>query len=173
VSGRTFAVFMGALAVLGLLGFGLISKGDSRIATGEQVPSPTLPRLDGRGEGSLADYRGGWVLVNIWASWCGPCREEAPALQEFQRRYGGPDFTVLGIDTRDLTGDGRSFVRRFGLTYPQLRDADGDAASELGATGVPESFLVDPEGNLALARLGPLDETYLRRYVAPLIEERD
>jgi cytochrome c biogenesis protein CcmG/thiol:disulfide interchange protein DsbE len=158
---------MAALAAIGLLGFGLISKGNSRIAEGDEVPTSTLPRLDGSGKGSLADYRGRWVLLNVWASWCGPCRSEAPALQRFQRAHGGPDFTVLGLDTRDLVGDGREFVREYGLTYPQLRDGDGEAAHELGTTGVPESFLVDPEGNLALALPGPVDPTFLRRYVAP------
>ena len=167
VSARSFAVFMAVLAAVGLLGFGLISKGNSRIAEGEEVPTPTLPRLFGQGEGSLADYRGRWVLVNVWASWCGPCRTEAPALERFHRAHGGPDFTVLGLDTQDLVGDGRAFVREFGLSYPHLRDGDGEAAHDLGTTGVPESFLVDPEGRLALARPGAIDTSYLRRYVTP------
>lgn len=158
------------LAVVGLLTFGLLSKGSSGIALGEPAPTSPLPRLEGGGSESLADYRGRWVLVNFWASWCVPCREESPALERFQQRHGDADFTVLGIDSRDLSGDGRAFVRRFGLTYPQLRDGNGDAAHEFGTTGVPETFLVDPRGKVRLLAVGPVSEEYLDRYVAPLLE---
>ncbi len=109
------------------------------------------------------------MLVNFWASWCLPCREEAPALERFQQRYGDADFTVLGIDSRDLSGDGHAFVRRYGLSYPQLRDGDGAAAHDFGTTGVPENFLVDPAGRVRLLVSGPVSEEYLRDEVAPLL----
>jgi cytochrome c biogenesis protein CcmG, thiol:disulfide interchange protein DsbE len=157
------------LAVVGLLVFGLVSKGSSGLEIGDPVPVSSLPQLEGGGTGSLADYRGNWVLVNFWASWCIPCRAEAPALEDFQRRYGGPRFTVLGIDTRDLSGDGRAFVRDFGVSYPQLRDGDGDASHEYGTTGVPESFLVDPRGKVRVHAVGPVSEEYLSEQVAPLL----
>jgi cytochrome c biogenesis protein CcmG, thiol:disulfide interchange protein DsbE len=157
------------LAVVGLLTFGLLSKGSSGVALGEPAPSSPLPRLEGGGSGSLADYRGRWVLVNFWASWCVPCREEAPLLERFQRRHRGPSFTVVGIDSRDLSGDGRAFVRRFGLTYPQLRDGDGASAHDFGTTGVPENFLLDPRGRVRLLVRGPVTEEYLDREVAPLL----
>lgn len=169
---RSFAVFLAVLALLGLLGFGLLSKGSAGVTIGEPAPDGPLPRLSGNGEGSLADYRGRWVLVNFWASWCDPCREEAPALERLQRDRAGPRFTVLGIDTRDLSGDGRAFVREFDLTYPQLRDGDGQAGEEFGTTGVPENFLVDPQGRVRLLRRGPVTEEYLRRYVIPMLPER-
>lgn len=157
------------LAVVGLLAFGLASKGSSGVELGEAAPDDPLPRLEGGGSGSLADYRGRWVLVNFWASWCIPCREEAPALERFQRQHGGPRFTVLGIDSRDLTSDGRDFVREYGLTYPQLRDGDGSAADDFGTTGVPENFLIDPQGKVRLLVRGPVGEEYLREQVAPLL----
>jgi cytochrome c biogenesis protein CcmG/thiol:disulfide interchange protein DsbE len=169
VSTRSFLAFLAVLAVVGLLGFGLLSKGNASIEIGEPAPDPSLPRLDGGGDASLGDYSGRWVLVNFWASWCVPCREESPALETFYRRQRGRDFTVLGIDTRDLTDDGRDFVSRYGVSYPQLRDGDGEAADDFATTGVPESFLVDPKGRLVLIRRGPVDEEYLERYVAPLI----
>ena len=157
------------LAAIGLLTFGLLSKGSSRVEVGDVAPHAPLPRLEGNGDSSLADYRGRWVLVNIWASWCVPCRAEAPELEQFQRQHGGGGFTVLGIDSRDLSGDGREFVKRFDLSYPQLRDGDGDAAHEYGTTGVPENYLVDPRGKVRLVVVGPVSADSLRETVAPLL----
>ncbi|MGN6816010.1 MAG: TlpA family protein disulfide reductase, partial [Solirubrobacterales bacterium] len=97
--------------------------------------------------------------------------QEAPALEAFQRQHGGPHFTVLGIDSRDLSGDGRKFVRRYGLTYPQLRDGDGTAAHDFGTTGVPENFLIDPTGRLRLHVVGPVTEESLHDEVAPMLPE--
>ena len=172
MSVRSSIAVLAVLAVVGLLVYGLVSKGSSGVALGEQAPDGPLPRLEGGGEGSLAEYRGKWVLVNFWASWCGPCRQEAPTLEKFQRRHGGARFTVLGIDSRDLTGDGRGFVRRFGLSYPQLRDGNGATAHAYGTTGVPENFLVDPEGKVRLLVHGPVDAAYLEEDVAPLVGGR-
>jgi len=169
VSARAFASFLAVLAVVGLLTYGLVSKGSSGVSLGEPAPTAVLPRLQGAGSSSLAAYRGSWILVNFWASWCGPCRQEAPALESFQRAHRGRGFTVVGIDTRDLSGDGRDFVREFGLSYPQLRDGDGNAAHEFGTTGVPENFLVDPGGKLRLLLHGPVTDDYLKQYVAPLL----
>ena len=169
MSARSVIAVLAVLAVVGLLTFGLLNKGSSGIALGEVAPAPPLPRLEGGGSGSLADYRGRWVLVNFWASWCVPCREEAPVLESFQRRHGDGGFTVLGIDSRDLSGDGRAFVRRFGLSYPQLRDGDGATAHDFGTTGVPENYLVDPRGKVRALVRGPVDEEYLDSEVAPLL----
>lgn len=171
MSVRSSIAVLAVLAVVGLLVFGLVSKGSSGLELGEAAPKEPLPRLEGGGAESLADYRGRWVLVNFWASWCLPCREEAPALERFQRRHGGPEFTVLGIDSRDLSSDGRDFVAQYELTYPQLRDGDGDAADDFGTTGVPENFLIDPAGKVRLLVRGPVSEEYLREEVAPLLPE--
>lgn len=166
---RSLIAVLAVLAVVGLLVFGLVSKGSSGLSIGETAPTDPLPRLEGDGAESLTDYRGRWVLVNFWASWCLPCREEAPALERFQREHGGPKFTVLGIDSRDLTSDGIAFVEQYGLSYPQLRDGDGDAAEDYGTTGVPENFLVDPTGKVRLLVRGPISEERLREEVAPLL----
>jgi cytochrome c biogenesis protein CcmG, thiol:disulfide interchange protein DsbE len=167
VSVRSSIAVLAVLALVGLLVFGLVSKGSSRVAVGEAAPAASLPRLEGGGDGSLTQYKGRWVLVNFWASWCIPCRQEAPALEEFQRRQGGSQFTVLGIDTRDLTDDGQAFAQRYGLSYPQLRDGDGATAHDFGTTGVPENYLIGPDGKVRLLLHGPVDEEYLNRYVAP------
>jgi cytochrome c biogenesis protein CcmG/thiol:disulfide interchange protein DsbE len=172
VSVRSSIAVLAVLAVIGLLVYGLVSHGSSRIAVGETAPAPTLPQLDGDGQGSLAEHRGQWVLVNFWASWCIPCREEAPALEEFQRQHGGQEFTVLGIDTRDLSGDGHQFAGKYELSYTQLRDGNGDMAHEYGTTGVPENFLVNPRGKVAWSTPGPVSEKMLSEIVAPFLSGR-
>ncbi len=170
VSARAFAVFLAVAGVLGLLGYGLVAKGEGALAVGDQVPASELPGLDSEAPGSLAEHRGKWVLVNFWASWCGPCRDEAPALQDFYERHRGDDFELLGIDTQETAEAGRGFVDEFELTYPQLHDGDGAYADELKTKGVPENFLVDPEGKLAYLQPGPVDERVLAEEIAPRIE---
>ena len=142
--------------------------GSADARTGQPAPAITGTALDGTAI-DLAKYRGHPLVVNFWASWCVPCREEAPVLESFQRRHGDGGFTVLGIDSRDLSGDGRAFVRRFGLSYPQLRDGDGATAHDFGTTGVPENYLVDPRGKVRALVRGPVDEEYLDSEVAPLL----
>jgi cytochrome c biogenesis protein CcmG, thiol:disulfide interchange protein DsbE len=172
VSVRAFVAFLAVLAVVGLLGFGLLSKGEATIAVGEPAPDRELPVLGGPGQGSLADYRGRWVLVNLWASWCDPCREEAPELERFWRRFRGQGVTVLGIDVQDNSEDALAFVREHRLTYPQLRSVGDERGDAFGSTGVPENFLVDPRGRLALIWRGVVDERFLEERVVPIVEGR-
>jgi cytochrome c biogenesis protein CcmG, thiol:disulfide interchange protein DsbE len=171
VRARSSIAVVAVVAVVGLLAYGLLIKEGSSLQVGDPVPVVTLPKLEGSGEESLADYRGRWVLVNFWASWCIPCQEESPALEEFQQRHGSGRFTILGIDTQDLSDDGKAFVERYEVSYPQLRDGDGDAADDFGTTGVPESFLVDPKGKLRLRLVGPVTSDELREQVAPLVQQ--
>ena len=172
MSARTFAVFLGVLAVIALLAFGISTKGEARLQPGDAVPATELPVLGSETQtGSLADYRGKWVLVNVWASWCGPSRDEAPELAAFHREHRGENFEILGIDTQETGEGGLGFVDEFGLEYPQLHDGDGNYAKEgLKTTGVPENFLVAPDGTLALYTPGQITEEWLDEQVAPLIE---
>jgi DsbE subfamily thiol:disulfide oxidoreductase len=171
MSARTFSIFIGALAVIGLLAFGLISKGKDALAVGQSLPQTELPTLDGNSTGSIDDYNGKWVLVNVWASWCTPCREEAPDLQRFYERHQKDDFLVLGVDSQDESTAALDFAKQYGLTYPQLHDGSGDyAKDELHTTGVPENFLVAPDGNIAYVQRGPVDTEMLDQQVAPIIE---
>ena len=172
MSARSFLAFLAVLAVIGLLGFGLLRKGNTKIAVGERVPDRELPRLPGPGNGSIGEHRGQWVLVNLWASWCIPCREEAPALERFQRRYRDRDTTVVGINVQDNSDDALAFLLSYPTTYPQLRSVGDERSAAFGSTGVPENFLVDPQGRLALIWRRPLDDQLLREQVEPLIEGR-
>jgi cytochrome c biogenesis protein CcmG/thiol:disulfide interchange protein DsbE len=170
MSSKSFAMVIAVLAVIGLLGFGLLSKGEASLSVGDTAPDKRLAVLGGQGTGEIADYRGKWVLVNFWASWCEPCRSESPTLERFQTAHAKDNFTVLGVNLFDATDDALSFIRRYGLTYPQLRESGGDDRKDAyGMTGFPESFLIDPRGHIALIRRGPVDEHYLDQTVVPMI----
>jgi cytochrome c biogenesis protein CcmG/thiol:disulfide interchange protein DsbE len=170
VSARSSLAFLAVLAVVGLLAYGLLSKGTTRVAVGDPVPDRVLPTLPGPGHGSIAEHRGEWVLVNLWASWCIPCREETPALERFYRRMRASDTTVVGINVQDNRDDAGAFLRDHPATYPQLRSVGDERIEAFGSTGVPENFLVDPRGKVALVRIGQVDDRFLHDQVEPLIE---
>ena len=158
-------------AFLGFLVWGLVKKGESSLAVGDPVPVATLPTLPEGGEGSIEDYRGQWVLLNVWASWCGPCKEESPALDKFEKTHG-EQIAVVGIDTKDLSEDALGFLKEFSIDYPQLRDASGDYTDQkLKTTGVPESFLINPQGNLVAHYSGPFtDVESIEAFAEPALE---
>jgi len=165
-------------AVVALLFYGVGSTEpdtgiETALASGERPAAPpvTLPALDGGGESSLADYRGEVVVLNYWASWCEPCREESPLLERFHQRIEPRGGTVLGIDVNDVTSDAQAFIREFRLTYPMLRDADGASQAAFGIVAYPETIVLDREGRIAALRRGPVDEEFLESEVLPLLEE--
>lgn len=169
MNAKTILVTVMVLALLGFLAWGLADSQSDGLEPGGQAPAATLETLPPGGEGSLADFKGEWVLMNVWASWCVPCRDESPALERFSRQ-NRDSVVVLGIDTRDLSGDALDFIDEFGLTYPQLRDPDGRYADRLETTGVPESFLIDPEGRLARRLRGPFaSAAEITRFAAPAL----
>ncbi len=167
---RPVLALLAVLAVVGLLAFGLLSKGNASIAVGDQAPDRSLPRLEGSGELAIADFRGRWVLVNLWASWCEPCREEAGELERFWRANRDLGVVVLGLNVQDNSDDATEFVREHGLSYPQVRSVGEERSDAFGSTGVPENFLVDPRGRLALIWRGPVDEKLLGERVLPFVE---
>ena len=170
MSARALLAFLAVCAVIGLLAFGLLSKGEAKIAVGEPVPDRELPALGGSGQSSIADYRGRWVLVNLWASWCIPCRQEAPALDRFARQYRKRGVSVLGINVQDNSDDALAFLRDYDVRYRQLRSIGDERSAAFGSTGVPENFLVDPRERLALIRRGPVDQSFLEKQVVPIFE---
>ena len=98
-----------------------------------------------------------------------PPPSKAPALTTFQQEHSGQNFTVVGIDTQDISDDGSKFAKEFGLTYPLLHDGNGDNGHEFGTTGVPENYLLEPSGKLAWDVAGPVDAKMLEEHVAPLL----
>ncbi len=167
---------VGVAALIGLLIYGVAASGprhtlDAAIARGERPPAPALvlPRLDGRGMASLSEFRGTVVVLNYWASWCTPCRQETPLLERWHRRISAHGGTVIGVDSLDTTTDAQAFIREFHLTYPMLRDGDGHTHNRFGVVGYPETLVLDRRGRVAALQRGPIDDSFLRRIVLPLV----
>jgi cytochrome c biogenesis protein CcmG, thiol:disulfide interchange protein DsbE len=107
--------------------------------------------------------------MNVWASWCDPCKDESPLLQRWHERMQRQNGTVLGIDTLDVTDDALDFVRDYKLTYPQLHDSEGSAIEKFGVGQYPESFVIDRKGRIAAVARGVVDDAWMREHVAPLL----
>ena len=171
-------VLAGALALLALLAFGVGSQGtnsslDSAVARGLRPVPPNahlaLPVLGSSSSMRLADFRGKVVVLNVFASWCVPCRSEAPILDREQRTLLGHAGTVVGVTYLDNSKDSAAFVRQERITYPVLRDVNGNFVRSWGVDGVPETFVIDRQGRIAALRRYQLAGPWLQRTVASLI----
>jgi cytochrome c biogenesis protein CcmG/thiol:disulfide interchange protein DsbE len=118
------------------------------------APDFVLERLDEEGELRLSSLRGKAVVLNVWASWCIPCKEEAPFLEEVWREGRQRGVVVVGLDAKDFRRDARAFMRRFGLSFPVVYDGPGDRLESFGVTGFPETFVIDRDGRLVDAFVG-------------------
>jgi cytochrome c biogenesis protein CcmG/thiol:disulfide interchange protein DsbE len=171
-------VIAAAAALIAVLVYGVASQGtdnsiDEALAEGRRVvvPSESLPLLGREGERAVADYRGKVVVLNFWASWCPPCVDELPLLERTQRRILRRDATVVGINFKDIPEDALDFAARFHLSFPSLRDRDGEYAERFGAVAFPETFLIDRRGRIAALRRGPVDQRWLDETLPPLLAE--
>jgi cytochrome c biogenesis protein CcmG/thiol:disulfide interchange protein DsbE len=151
-------------ALVGLLAWRLAAKEEAKglaaaARAGErpQAPDFELPRLEGEGTMTLSSLRGQVVVLNFWASWCPPCREEAPLLQDAWVRWQDQGVVVLGVDAREISSKGREFVAEHGITYPNVHDGEGSTLGRFGIPALPETMFIDAQGRIAAYIAGPLD----------------
>jgi cytochrome c biogenesis protein CcmG/thiol:disulfide interchange protein DsbE len=157
-----------ALVVVALLGYGLTSTARAP-KIGEPVPDFDLTAFDGSPM-KLSSHRGQVVVVNFFASWCDPCREEAPAIQQTWQAYqGSPDVQFFGIAYKDAASKARAFLDEFSATYPGTAEPGNQTARQYGVTGVPETYVIDQQGNLVRHYLGAITQAQLSRDIDELL----
>ena len=181
---------LGAVALLALTG---CSSGTSSEATGtsfvagdgsivlldpaERVAAPNLvgTTLDGR-QLSSAGLAGDVLVVNVWASWCAPCRSEAPSLERLSKEFADQGVSFIGLNTRDSDTSARSFVERFGITYPNVIDRDGvlqlGFRDSLPPRAIPSTLVMDRSGRVAARVLGAVSESSLRGVIEAVADEK-
>lgn len=177
---KRLAIVLAVTAVLGgLFVFGLLRGEPDRDITsnliGRQMPDFEIPLYE-RYQATYGptigpDAREGRpMVVNFWASWCGPCYDEAPELQTAWRRYGD-EVLFLGIQTqdRDKRAEGRAFIEQFALGFPNAYDNDSRVGIAFGLFGVPETFFIRADGTVAYKHAGPVTEQVLDEQIAGLI----
>ena len=166
---------LAGVCLVGLLIYGVSAQSsnrtlDERVAHREFPSAPdstrSLPQLSGTGSSTVAALRGKVVILNFWASWCVPCQVEAPLLQGAQANLQRHGATVLGVTYLDASPDSQGFVRRYHLTYPNLRDNNGAFARSYGTDQLPESFIIDRRGRIVAISRGEIAASFIARAVA-------
>jgi cytochrome c biogenesis protein CcmG/thiol:disulfide interchange protein DsbE len=187
-AGRGVAVVVAA-ALVGLLIYGVVAKSpntkvDDSLSKGKPIAAPTFtlaslqtgapgPKLSAAvtrsfadGNVSPAELRGTPFVLNIWASWCVPCREEAPALGRGWTAARRAGVLFLGLNQQDVTEDARRFMRDFKIDYPNVRDPGDDTQRRYGATGIPETYFVDRRGRIVGHVIGEVSDAQLSQGMA-------
>jgi cytochrome c biogenesis protein CcmG/thiol:disulfide interchange protein DsbE len=163
ISRRALLAWSAAIAALVVLAVFGLSGG--KTAIGREAPALPTDRLSGTSV-SLASLRGRPALVVFWASWCTPCEQEAPALERFARALNG-QAALVGVNWSDPSLAGaKAFVKRFGWTFPVLRDPDESSGQKYGVSGLPTTYAIDSSGRIRDTLRGPQTQASLGRALA-------
>jgi cytochrome c biogenesis protein CcmG, thiol:disulfide interchange protein DsbE len=162
----------GILSLLVLLYFGLLVSQKGPVEHAQQVPNFSLTTFAGE-EINLADLRGKVVVINFWASWCKPCEQEAPDLENAWRYYQPRgDVVFLGIGYIDTEPEARAYLQKFQITYPNGPDLRTRISQAFRIRGVPETYIVDQEGRLADKKIGPYTSlAQIKGMIDPLLDQ--
>ncbi len=174
----TYLLWIVGLLLLALLTWRMIDNNDSRPGVGQPAPDFDIVFYDGyewetQSQMRLSDFRGQVVLLNFWASWCVECRDEAPLLEDIWRQYADRGVVLLGLAYSDTDTKARVYLESFGITYPNAPDLRLKASDAYGLTGVPETFIIGPDGTVAFMRIGPVTAPELTSVLESLLAAED
>ncbi len=161
-----FGVVIGVIA---LFGVGIQMRSAKPVEAGA-APEFTIPTFDGR-TFSLAEQRGQVVVVNFWASWCIPCRQEAPVLESTWLKYKDRGVVFVGVDYVDSEREARAFIDEFRITYPNGPDLGTEISRRYHMAGVPETYFVGKDGQLYGNHIGPIDAPTLSGKIEELLRK--
>jgi cytochrome c biogenesis protein CcmG, thiol:disulfide interchange protein DsbE len=151
IQGLVFVLIIGLIL---LFAFGLRARGETQISSG---PAPDFAITSFEGQTlKLSELRGKVIVINIWASWCAPCRDEAPFLQKTWQQYKDRGVVFIGVDYVDSETAAKTYLKEFGITYFNGPDIGSEIYQRFRAKGVPETYFVGKDGNLASNALGPI-----------------
>jgi cytochrome c biogenesis protein CcmG, thiol:disulfide interchange protein DsbE len=180
---RRLMVALPATIIIAVIAYGLVQPAPNE--TRGSLPDFDLRLVTEDGSFTNEQLSGSPAVINFWASWCIPCREEAPLLESAWKRYRDDGIQFVGVVVLDSQEGASEFIEEEGITYPNVLDLEQDLASELDVYGLPHTFFVDSEGNLAreagqaigergeLTVLGPITEKELTDHIERLLEETE
>ncbi|MEM7342704.1 MAG: TlpA disulfide reductase family protein [Chloroflexota bacterium] len=170
---RNIIMFLGTVILAGLLiVFGVsLNNAESSDLQGRTATDFSLPLFDQfeQDQITLSDQRGQVVVVNFWASWCVECYREAPLLEQAWRDFKDRGVVFIGVDHLDTEKEGLEYMKKYDITYPSGPDLGNEISKDYAITGVPETFFIDKNGNIAHIHLGPIEEDDLYRLLEQLI----
>jgi cytochrome c biogenesis protein CcmG/thiol:disulfide interchange protein DsbE len=157
-------MWAGVILILGVLGWGLLKTSEER--PDDTAPDFEMTFFDGYEwenlpTANLSDFKGQPVVLNFWASWCVECKIEADLLEQTWREYRDQGVVFLGVAYIDVEPKSLAYLKEFGITYPNAPDLRSTISSKYEVTGVPETFFIDKNGDVAHIQIGPVNETTL------------
>lgn len=172
----TVLLWLGVIALLAILGWGLMNTTAARPEVGQQAPEFDVEFFDGYGwdgrtVATLEDMRGQVVVLNFWASWCVECRDETPMLEAAWQKYADQGVVVLGVAYADVEPNSLAYMKDFGVSFPHAPDLGTDISQTYEITGVPETFFIDKEGVIRHVQIGAVSPQMLDTIIPDLLAQ--